>query len=311
MIIFDSLIWTKCTGGESMASSTSNDASLLHGDAAGGGLLGAPPDPKAVSVPPPKGWDWGVIVTCVFAIRIVVAVAVLQTSDVPDEWYQSTEVAYNVVFRGANNDPTMSLAAAAEPPAWEWAYGLRSFLYPLPIAALFTALKWLHIDTAWLVYAAPRFYAGVVCACIDLATMTVANQVMPRLGTLALIVSLSHWNIAANGCRTLTNAAEALVLLIAVSNSHSFSRLLVIAAVGCVVRPTVVLSVGPLVLYALIQDVHRSRTAASAMAKRSLQPRRGRNTASLVFSVLLRKAIITVLVGCATLAAASAIDWLY
>lgn len=192
---------------------------------------------------PQHGWQQRAVVLSIVAFRITVAVALLQTSDAPDEWYQSTEVAYHAVFGKGK-------------PTWEWEAGIRSFCYPSPIAAAFAVLRYFHLDTAWLIFVAPRVYSGIVCSGIDLASVAVASRLQPGSEALALVLSLSHWNVATNGCRTLTNAAEALMFLATLVAHHngSFVMSLAVAAVGCVIRPTLALLVAPLFVYSLFAD---------------------------------------------------------
>ena len=57
---------------------------------------------------------------------------------VPDETWQSVEVAHKLVF--GNGHLT-----------WEWEHGLRSYLHPALFAILFKILKFVNLDTPFLV----------------------------------------------------------------------------------------------------------------------------------------------------------------
>lgn len=63
----------------------------------------------------------------------IVSVFVVQTWYVPDEYWQTLEVAHKQVFGyGALT--------------WEWTKGIRSYLYPSVVAALYTILKFTGLD---------------------------------------------------------------------------------------------------------------------------------------------------------------------
>uniref|UniRef100_A0A7S1LJD7 Mannosyltransferase n=1 Tax=Neobodo designis TaxID=312471 RepID=A0A7S1LJD7_NEODS len=168
------------------------------------------------------------------AYRVIVALFIMRSADAPDEWYQSVEVAYHVVFgRGELT--------------WEWREGIRSFLYPLPIAAGFWLLKVLGLDSAWAVFAVPRVYAGVICGLIDWCSYAVARKFMhPSVlcGQVAYALSLTAWYNVFMGCRTLTNVVEGLMLLAAFL-PESLDGFLFFAGLGCGMRATFALPLVP------------------------------------------------------------------
>ena len=98
------------------------------------------------------------------AFRCVNAL-LLQTSFVPDEYWQSVEVAHNLVFElvSTSNVRFVSLYRTLNILeliivvvfsygylTWEWLEGLRSYVYPLLFAAQYQILAWLHLDNRLL-----------------------------------------------------------------------------------------------------------------------------------------------------------------
>lgn len=61
----------------------------------------------------------------------------VRTWYVPDEYWQSLEVAHNFVFGYGYL-------------TWEWQKGIRSYLHPLLISIIYQILAWLHLDTVQL-----------------------------------------------------------------------------------------------------------------------------------------------------------------
>lgn len=77
-----------------------------------------------------KNWD----VFAVFLLVRLSAVFLVQTFFVPDEYYQSVEIAHKLVFGYGHL-------------TWEWHQGIRSYGYPLIFAVLFKILKIFSLDS--------------------------------------------------------------------------------------------------------------------------------------------------------------------
>lgn len=72
------------------------------------------------------------VASVILFVRIL-SVFLVQTWYVPDEYWQTLEVAHKQVFGyGALT--------------WEWQQGIRSYLYPSVVAALYTLLKYTGLD---------------------------------------------------------------------------------------------------------------------------------------------------------------------
>lgn len=73
----------------------------------------------------------------IFLTVRILSVFLIQTWYVPDEYWQSLEVAHNLVFGYGYN-------------TWEWITGLRSYIHPFFIALLYKILYLLNLDTVYL-----------------------------------------------------------------------------------------------------------------------------------------------------------------
>lgn len=72
------------------------------------------------------------VVFAILSVRIL-SVFLVQTWYVPDEYWQTLEVAHKTAFGyGALT--------------WEWQKGIRSYLYPGVVAALYNLLKFTGLD---------------------------------------------------------------------------------------------------------------------------------------------------------------------
>lgn len=161
--------------------------------------------------------------------RAILALFIVSGADVPDEWWQSTEVAEHVVF--GKGELT-----------WEWRDGLRSYTYPLPFIAVFKLFQFLGIDKVApsLLYYAPRLMAATVCFLVDRAAANVAwKYIYPRerAFALTLMLTLASWFTGFVGVRTQSNVVEALMLLWALE-VDSFVAFVLCCGLGCALRVT-------------------------------------------------------------------------
>ncbi|XP_075244605.1 GPI alpha-1,2-mannosyltransferase 3-like [Convolutriloba macropyga] len=175
------------------------------------------------------------------------------SSDVPDEFYQGPEVAYNLVF--GHNEFT-----------WEWQYQLRSFMHPLFYAFGYKLLKSYELDFSILLVILPRLQHAVLSIIAETMFCVKINEVFGMAVASWTAFCLSTC-IFANHCltRTLSNSLETSFMMLAFSyfpvwnesllRTHNrrinFFKFLVFSALACFARPTsAVLSV-PMSLYCL------------------------------------------------------------
>lgn len=79
-----------------------------------------------------KGLRPAQVVAVILAVRLL-SVFLVQTWYVPDEYWQTLEVAHKHAFGyGALT--------------WEWQKGIRNYLYPSIVAVLYTILKFTGLD---------------------------------------------------------------------------------------------------------------------------------------------------------------------
>eukprot|EP00667_Euglena_gracilis_P009961 EG_transcript_10131 len=132
----------------------------------------------------------------VLAFRLGQA-CVVQTSFYPDEYWQSLEVAYQVVF----GEGTLT---------WEWDARLRGWTHPLIFAALYRLLAALRLDYAMALILCPKLLQAVVCAVTDFCVFRLAERWFSGpVAHYALVASLTNWFNFFCGARTFANCMEA------------------------------------------------------------------------------------------------------
>ncbi|ORX79210.1 hypothetical protein BCR32DRAFT_205983 [Anaeromyces robustus] len=162
----------------------------------------------------------------------------LKTFFVPDEYWQSIEVAHNFVFNYGYL-------------TWEWKEKIRSFSYPLLFTLPYMILKKYNLDNTDLLIYFPRVVHVFIAAICDLFTYKLTKKYFGRnAAKWALFCSLlswSNWNILV---RTISNSIETSLTVMALyywpfkknkDNSlpiKDFMIALSLAAVACFFRPT-------------------------------------------------------------------------
>ncbi|CAK1589256.1 unnamed protein product [Parnassius mnemosyne] len=138
------------------------------------------------------------VVSIIFFVRIL-SVFLVQTWYVPDEYWQSLEVAHKQVFGyGALT--------------WEWRKGIRSYLYPSIFAALYTVLKITGLDYPEAVVLLPRLFQAAVSTAADYSFYKWTGG---RKWALFLILTPSFWFYTSG--RTLLQTMETAFVAIALS----------------------------------------------------------------------------------------------
>jgi hypothetical protein len=123
----------------------------------------------------------------------------------PDGYWQSTEVAYNMVYGGV------------ELP-WEWwpEYRLRSTIYPYFIAAPLFVLKWLGIDSNYMVRISPYICQCIILCISDSYFWSIGKKTVGLSSTrLAFIFYLTNRAYNEIIIRCFTNGIEAILSIIA------------------------------------------------------------------------------------------------
>eukprot|EP00833_Pecoramyces_ruminatium_P004060 jgi/Orpsp1_1/1178092/evm.model.c7180000063995.1 len=162
----------------------------------------------------------------------------LKTFFVPDEYWQSIEVAHNFIFDYGYL-------------TWEWKEKIRSFSYPLLFTIPYMILKHFNLDNTDLLIYFPRIVHVVVAALCDLYTYKLTNKYFGRNAAkwalFCSMLSWSNWNILV---RTVSNSIETSLTIMALyywplkktkDNNIPIKDLMIaltLAAIACFFRPT-------------------------------------------------------------------------
>lgn len=166
----------------------------------------------------------------------ICSVFVVQTFHVPDEYWQSLEVAHKLAFDYGYL-------------TWEWHTGIRSYLYPFLISILYSVLKFLNLDYPSLIIILPRLFQAILCAYAEYKFYLWTNS---RFALFNLCINW-YWYYCAT--RTLINSFETCLTIIALSqypwkdNLKMNSKFLWIVGFLCFARPTAIIFWLPLCLY--------------------------------------------------------------
>ena len=158
-----------------------------------------------------------------------------QTWYVPDETWQSVEVAHRVVWGQGHL-------------TWESDLAIRSSLLSLPYILLFRLLALLRLDYQLVVVLTPRLMAGLVTACGDWSLYRLVTlREGRRVAAWLLLLTQTNWFLLYSGSRTLVNTTETSLLSLGL---YLFPRptFLWVVAVSVMMRPTIAVAWAPLLL---------------------------------------------------------------
>lgn len=176
----------------------------------------------------------------------------VRTAFVPDEYWQSLEVAHKFVF-GYGYE------------TWEWKYAIRSSVYPLFISAQYYLLKVLEIDTVFMVTMVPRLVQALMSALGDYWTVELGRKLFGYEGACWTSFSLlCSWFLHYTASRTLTNVAEQVFTAGALylypwrgqklpSTSWGY---LWLVGLSCMIRPTALVLWLPLIVLHFVRESH-------------------------------------------------------
>ncbi|XP_045679883.1 GPI mannosyltransferase 3 isoform X2 [Phyllostomus hastatus] len=161
----------------------------------------------------------------------------VQTSFVPDEYWQSLEVAHHMVFNYGYL-------------TWEWTERLRGYTYPLIFASIYKILHLLGKDNVQLLIWIPRLAQALLSAIADLRLYSLMKQLENQQVAKWVLCSWFTWYCCT---RTLTNTMETVLTIIALfyyplegsksMNSVKYSSLV---ALAFIIRPTALIPWIPL-----------------------------------------------------------------
>lgn len=138
------------------------------------------------------------VASVILFVRIL-SVFLVKTWYVPDEYWQTLEVAHKQVFGyGA--------------VTWEWQNGIRSYLYPSIVAAIYTILKYTGLDYPEALILLPRILQAIVSAVADYSFYKWTGN---RKWALFLILTSWFWFYTSG--RTLLQTLETALVAVALS----------------------------------------------------------------------------------------------
>ncbi|CAB3411023.1 unnamed protein product [Caenorhabditis bovis] len=171
-----------------------------------------------------------------FLFRIA-SVFVVSSWFVPDEVYQSAEVAHHLVYGTGHL-------------TWEWQTALRSYLHPALIAMIYQFLNLIGFGNyRQAIYYGPRIFHAILFAFGDFSFYHLCRKqcITTSIANLSFISYMSSWFVFYCAPRTLSNSLETCLTLIAL-NWYPFDRdtnvtwpYIAFGAVTIVIRPTVAL----------------------------------------------------------------------
>ncbi|GLH01716.1 GPI mannosyltransferase 3 [Gryllus bimaculatus] len=189
-----------------------------------------------------------------------------RTAFVPDEYWQSLEVAHSIVFHYGNI-------------TWEWQEGLRSYIYPSIFAVLYKVLQFFEMDTLHMMVMAPRFLQACISIVSDAYFCNWVSREVPGAGGLAIFAVSSAWFWLFCSTRTLINTIETSLSVIALYyypwpeekskskknnlrlpenllEARSSAPFLALVGIAGIIRPTAVIPWIPLCLCHIITSPH-------------------------------------------------------
>ncbi|XP_069795023.1 GPI mannosyltransferase 3 isoform X2 [Narcine bancroftii] len=160
----------------------------------------------------------------------------VQTSFVPDEYWQSLEVAHSMVFKYGYL-------------TWEWKEQLRGYTYPLIFACFYKFLQILKKDTVQLLIWVPRLVQSFLAGLADVTLYSIVKkQANAEIAKWAYFSQLCSWFTWYCSTRTITNSMEAVLTSFILfyyplqgPKTGSSSKYVAVTALAFVVRPTAVI----------------------------------------------------------------------
>ncbi|XP_075753401.1 GPI alpha-1,2-mannosyltransferase 3 [Pelodiscus sinensis] len=173
----------------------------------------------------------------------------VQTSFVPDEYWQSLEVAHHMVF----NYGFLT---------WEWAEGLRGYSYPLFFATIYRVLQLLAKDDVQLLIWIPRLVQALLSALADVKLYSFVRHLEnAETAKWVYLCQLCSWFTWYCCTRTLTNTMETVLTIFALfyyplegSKTRRSCKYLTWVALAFIIRPTAIIPWIPLVLWHFWQE---------------------------------------------------------
>ncbi|XP_072320671.1 GPI mannosyltransferase 3 [Eucyclogobius newberryi] len=187
----------------------------------------------------------------VVAFRLINCFLV-QSSFVPDEYWQSLEISHHMVFNYGYL-------------TWEWKEGIRGYSYPLLFAFVYKVLYYINYDSVHLLKWLPRILQTLLAAFADVKFFFLVGSLENTdTAKWTFICHLSSWFTWYCCTRTLTNSMETTLTTLALcyfplpgSRSQSSWKYLTLVALSVLVRPTALIVWFPLLIYHFWQEENK------------------------------------------------------
>ncbi|XP_067130582.1 GPI mannosyltransferase 3 [Centruroides vittatus] len=188
------------------------------------------------------------LIFIILIFHSIISSFLVQTFYVPDEYWQSLEVAHRYVFGYGYL-------------TWEWKESIRSCTYPLAIAFIYKILNVVNLDNLKCLILSPRLLQALLTG--------TGNYYIYKLSILhhgyrtarwTLFSLLTSWFLFYCASRTLSNTAEMAIVsygfyLFPWFNSSVLKwKYLWFAGLSCMIRPTAVILWLPLYIWHCVQE---------------------------------------------------------
>ncbi|XP_034944229.1 GPI mannosyltransferase 3 [Chelonus insularis] len=186
-----------------------------------------------------KDFDWYIMIFMIF--WRIISVAIVQTYHVPDEYWQSLEVAHRLAFGYGYL-------------TWEWREKIRSYICPFLISVIYKILAILRLDYTELLIYLPRIAQAIISGYSDHRFYVWTRN------DFSVILQLFNWYWYYCATRTLTNSLESSLTVIALSvfpwkrRTIHGSKYLWLVGLMCIIRPTAAIIWIPLCIYHIISS---------------------------------------------------------
>ncbi|XP_049833004.1 GPI mannosyltransferase 3 [Schistocerca gregaria] len=189
------------------------------------------------------------IPVCLLLVLRLVSVFLVSTFYVPDEYWQSLEIAHRLAYGYGYT-------------TWEWKVGIRSYVYPSLIALMYKIMNIIKIDTVENLILLPRIFQALLCVCADLMFLRWCRTCIGVTNEWALLNISIAWFHAYTATRTLTNTLETALTSMALClypwttmrrGGVETTKYLWIVGFACLMRPTAFVIWLPFAIYHFLQ----------------------------------------------------------
>ncbi|KAI2653326.1 GPI mannosyltransferase 3 [Labeo rohita] len=187
---------------------------------------------------------FGISITVFTVIFRLLNCVLVQTSFVPDEYWQSLEIPHRIILN-------IFLTYGYE--TWEWKEGIRGYFYPLLFALMYKLLHLMNYDTMFV----PRVFQALLAAYADVKLYNlILHWDTPAVAKWTYFCQLCSWFTWFCCSRTLTNTMETVLTTLALcfyplpgSKTYNSWKYLSLVSLAVIVRPTALIVWLPLLFY--------------------------------------------------------------